>query len=83
MIDKNKLKLLLNDKNIAMNISDDTIRFNFEVGRYNTWQEITASIDTAISKIQTDRFPKFKYIKIYHHFPFLYCPICLIFVKIK
>ncbi len=60
MIDKDKLKSLLDYKDIAVNISGNVIRFNHEIGNDATWQEIeidnrtieeiVAFINTRVSK---------------------------------
>lgn len=62
-MDLDKLKSLLDNQNIAIDIQGDYVRFNLNIGNDDTWQEIeidgrtieeiAAVINIAISKIKT------------------------------
>lgn len=65
MISKNRLKSLLDYKDVAIDISGGTVRFNYEIGNDNAWreievdgrtvEEIAALINTIVSKARTGK----------------------------
>lgn len=61
-MDLNKLKLFVDNKNVAIDIEGNVVRFNFEIGNDDAWREIeidnrdeeqiAALINTQISKLK-------------------------------